>query len=134
MSASSPSGAAAVSAAGISGFSPVGTVCACADATPKPAASITSIARLYRVLEIMTPPAYFRREDACTSARNCGGGGSPHFEGERGQTNQTPFSPPRVVSSRRTHRGVSARFGLSAQDTAPPPPLPPVHAAGRHPL
>src|SRR5258708_40265200 len=84
MSASSPSGAAAVSAAGISGFSPVGTVCACADATPKPAASITSIARLYRVLEIMTPPAYFRREDACTSARNCGGGGSRHFVGGKG--------------------------------------------------
>src|SRR5260221_1246745 len=112
MSASSASGAAAVSAAGISGFSPVGTVCACADATPKPAASITSIARLYRVLEIMTPPAYFRRKDACTSARNCGGGGSPPFGGEEREGNHTPFLCRALVRFPLHSEAVSHHFVL----------------------
>ena len=63
---------AAVSAAA-SASSSGGSAWACAGgAMPTPAASNSSIARPYRVLEIMTPPAC-RRIDAGTSAQNCGG-------------------------------------------------------------
>jgi hypothetical protein len=58
MSASFASGAAAVYAAAGGGVFKAGTVCALAsgtDATPRPAASISGRARLYRVLEIMAP-------------------------------------------------------------------------------
>jgi len=68
--------AAAASVADASGFSPGGTVCArpgSTDAMPMPAASISSTAGPYRVVEVITPPAFLVTDDAGTSARNCGG-------------------------------------------------------------
>src|SRR5207247_6344423 len=74
-SAASASGAAAASVADASGFSPGGRFCAPAGSTDAmlTAASISSTARPYRVVEAITPPAFLMTDDACTSARNCGG-------------------------------------------------------------
>jgi hypothetical protein len=61
MSASSASGAAAASVADASGSSLEGTICAPAGSTnamPMPAASISSTARAYPVVEVITPPAF----------------------------------------------------------------------------
>src|ERR1700732_4889310 len=64
---------AAVSAAGASGFSPAATVCALAcgtDAMPRAAAMISGRARLYPILEIISPPAFQFGDHACTSSQN----------------------------------------------------------------
>ena len=69
------------SAAGASGLSSAGPACAlvCStdarlkDARLKPAASISSTARPFRVLEVITPPAVPIAEHAYISAQNCGG-------------------------------------------------------------
>src|SRR5207247_8029409 len=78
-SASSASRAAA-SVAAASGFSPGGTVCAPAGSTDAmlTAASISSTARPYRIVEAITPPACLIGDDAYTSAQNCGGAERRH--------------------------------------------------------
>ncbi len=75
---SASSGLAAASVAGASSASSsslAGGACACAGGivTARPAASKSSPAKPDPVLEIITPPACQRLQNACTSVRNCGG-------------------------------------------------------------